>query len=62
MSQKFMKVSLPILLRPSSLVHVLTFHIFDISSESSVPILTKLGMHDPLDKGFQICTNRVAGL
>ena len=30
-----------------------TFHIFDISSESSVPILTKLGMHDSYDKGFQ---------
>ena len=35
---------------------LLTFHIFDISSDSSGPILTKLCMHDPQDKGFQSCT------
>ena len=27
-------------------------NLFDISSESSGPILTQLGMHDPYDKGF----------
>ena len=36
-------------------------HIFNIS-EASGPILTKLGMHDPEDKAFHICTNWGAGL
>ena len=48
--------------RPSSVVRrALTFHILDISSESCWPILTKLGMHDPLEKAFHICTKYGAG-
>ena len=34
----------------------LTFRILDIFSKSCWPILTKLGMHDPWDKAFHICT------
>ena len=40
---------------------VLTVHNFDISSESTWLIMTKLSMHDPLDKGFQSCTNWGSG-
>ena len=40
----------------------LTFHIFDISSESCWPILTKLGMHDPLiGQGLSYITNSGTG-
>ena len=41
------KWALPILLLPSLFMRLLTFHIFDICSESIRPILTKLGMHHP---------------
>ena len=56
--------NVPILLRPSSFVCLsfvrsssLSFHIFDISSNSSWPMLTTLCMNDPQEKGFQSCTN-----
>ena len=38
-----------------------TFHIFNISSEKTVPILTKLGMNYSYRKGFHSCTNEGGG-
>ena len=62
MSQ-WLNIKLPILLcLPLFLrsVCVLTFHIFDISSETTGPILTKLVMYDPQRKSFHSCTNQGA--
>ena len=39
-----------------------TFHTFDIWCESNHPILTKPGMHDPQNKGFQSCSNLDMGI